>query len=264
MTVFGDYARYYNLLYRDKDYAGETEYIASLLRRFRPEARSIIELGSGTGRHAGLLSGKGYLIHGVELSSEMLAQARLLSTCDANLTFTHGDIRKVRLQTTFDAAISLFHVISYQTTNSDLLAAFRTAREHLSTGGIFIFDCWYGPAVLTQRPSVRIKRIADEEIEVTRLVEPELHPNSNLVDVHYQVFVRDKASNAVNELRETHRMRYLFQPEIELLLEQAGFHLAHGEEWMTGKPIGTATWGACFLAQACERRVRKPYDDENG
>ncbi|MGZ8393579.1 MAG: class I SAM-dependent DNA methyltransferase, partial [Nitrospira sp.] len=149
MTVFGDYAHYYNLLYRDKDYAGETEYIASLLERFRPEARNIVELGSGTGRHADLLSRKGYVIHGIELSSEMLAQARSFSACNDKLTFSQGDIRKVRLQTLFDAALSLFHVISYQATNNDLLAAFRTAREHLSAAGIFIFDCWYGPAVLT-------------------------------------------------------------------------------------------------------------------
>jgi len=252
MTVFGDYARYYNLLYRDKDYAGETEYVVSLLHRFRPEAKRIIELGSGTGRHADLLSRKGYVLHGIELSSEMLAQAQSFSERNENLTFSQGDIRNVRLQSTFDAAISLFHVISYQPTNSDLLLAFRTAREHLSSGGVFIFDCWYGPAVLTERPSVRIKRVEDDRIEVTRLVEPELHPNSNLVDVRYQVFVRDKATNAVNELRESHRMRYLFQPEIELLLEQSGFRLMHCEEWMTGKPVGTATWGACFIAQTCD------------
>jgi SAM-dependent methyltransferase len=252
MTVFGDYSRYYDLLYRDKDYAGETEYIASMMRRFLPEARRVIELGAGTGRHAGLLSRKGYVVHGVESSSEMFAQARLLYAGDATLAFTHGDIRNVRLHATFDAAISLFHVVSYQTTNEDLLATFRTAREHLSVDGIFIFDCWYGPAVLTQRPSARTKRVENEEIEVTRMAEPELLPNNNLVDVHYHMFVRDKASNEVKELRETHRMRYLFQPEIELLLELAGFRLVHGEEWMTGKPVGTATWGACFLARACE------------
>jgi hypothetical protein len=65
------------------------------------------------------------------------------------------------------------------------------------------------------------------------------------------MFVRDKATNAVTELREMHRMRYLFQPEIELLLEQAGFRLVHCEEWMTGKTIGTLTWGACFIAETC-------------
>jgi SAM-dependent methyltransferase len=250
MTMFGDYASYYNLLYRDKDYEGESEYIVSLLQRFCPDAKTILELGSGTGRHADLLSRKGYQIHGVELSSEMLNQAQALSACNDNLTFVQGDIRNIKLQILFNVALSLFHVISYQTTNSDLLAAFRTAREHLSPGGFFIFDCWYGPAVLTERPSVRIKRVADDEIEVTRLVEPEMHPNSNLVDVNYHVFIRDKASSEVKELRETHRMRYLFQPEIELLLEQVGLRLVHCEEWMSGKLIGTNTWGACFVAQA--------------
>ena len=90
MTVFGDYSRYYDLLYRDKDYAGETEYIASMMRCFRPEARRVIELGAGTGRHAGLLSRKGYVVHGVESSSEMFAQARLLYAGDATLAFTNG------------------------------------------------------------------------------------------------------------------------------------------------------------------------------
>ena len=52
-VVFADYARYYDLLYRDKDYAAEAEYIACLVRKFHPSARSIIiELGSGTGIHA--------------------------------------------------------------------------------------------------------------------------------------------------------------------------------------------------------------------
>ena len=56
--IFADYARYYDLLYRDKDYAAAAEYVAGLIRKFHPSARSILELGSGTGIHAGLLAGK--------------------------------------------------------------------------------------------------------------------------------------------------------------------------------------------------------------
>lgn len=253
MTVFADYASYYDLLYRDKDYEGEARYIVSLLRRFAPKSQSLVEFGAGTGRHAVLLAKAGYAVHGVEISSEMLRQARALAEKRDNLTFTGGDIRTTRLGKTFDAGISLFHVISYQTTNEDLLATFRTARDHLEEGGILIFDCWYGPAVLTERPAVRIKRVADERIEVTRLVEPVMHPNENLVDVKYQVFVRDKTTNSVNDIHETHRMRYLFQPELEMLLVNAGFSIVHSEEWMTGKEIGCGTWSACFVAKAEEK-----------
>lgn len=76
--------------------------------------------------------------------------------------------------------IALFHVISYQTTNEDVTAAFETARHYLNPGGVFIFDVWYGPTVLTERPSVRIKSMADDQTEIIRLAEPVLHPNENL------------------------------------------------------------------------------------
>ncbi|MDP3028836.1 MAG: class I SAM-dependent methyltransferase [Deltaproteobacteria bacterium] len=75
-TVFSNYARYYDLLYRDKDYAAEAEYVAGLIRKFHPSAESILELGSGTGKHALLLARKGFEVHGVELSEEMINIAR--------------------------------------------------------------------------------------------------------------------------------------------------------------------------------------------
>jgi SAM-dependent methyltransferase len=263
-AVFTDYARYYDLLYRDKDYAAEAEYIAELIRKFHPATRSILELGSGTGIHAGLLAKQGYEVTGIDISPDMINIASnnvgappnpaLLKPDASPLTphpiFLEGDIRSIRLSRTFDAVIALFHVISYQTTNKDVTAAFETARQHLKPGGIFIFDVWYGPAVLTERPEVRIKRMADEKIEVTRLAEPVLHPNENRVDVHYHVLVRDLASQAVTELKETHAMRYFFKPEIDIIADQTGFEILHAEEWMTGNPSGQNTWGVCFILKA--------------
>lgn len=246
MTVFGAYSRYYNLFYRDKDYAGEAAHVHELIQRHCPGAHSVLDLGCGTGRHAGLLAERGYVVAGVDRSEEMLAVAGQ-SRAEA-VSFHLGDIRSIRLGCTFDAVVSLFHVISYQTSNADLREAFATARDHLAPGGVFIFDCWYGPAVLTDRPTVRVKRLEDEEIAVTRIVEPVMHANLNRVDTHYQVLVRDKANGSVTELSETHHMRYLFQPEIELLLAEAGLRLISAGEWLTGRPLGYDTWGACFVA----------------
>ena len=253
-ALFADYARYYDLLYRDKDYATEAEYIAGLIRKFHPATRSILELGSGTGIHASLLAEKGFNVHGIERSREMLARSLALTEKmtpgHGQLIFSPGDIRDIRLNKNFDAVIALFHVISYQTTNEDVTAAFKTARHHLKPGGIFIFDVWYGPAVLTERPEVRIKRMADDQTEITRLAEPVLHPNENRVDVHYLMLVRDLATQAVAELKETHAMRYFFKPEVELWATLSGFTIQDAEEWYTAKPIGTATWSVCFCLQA--------------
>ena len=254
MTVFGNYSRYYDLLYRDKDYIGEAQFIHWLIQNHAPKAQSILELGCGTGNHAMLFAKEGYSVHGIDLSEEMLQQARdrlsiLPPDLASHLTFSSGDIRKVRLNQTFDVILSLFHVISYQTTNEDLQAAFATVKEHLKPGGIFIFDCWYGPAVLSESPTVRIKRLENDEIQITRIAEPEVYPNDNLVDVNYQVFIKDKNSDSVDELQETHRMRYLFKPEIDLLLSNLDFSIINFNEWITGHIPSFKTWGVYCVAQ---------------
>lgn len=256
MSVFGAYSRYYNLFYKDKDDHGEAEYAHGLIQRFCLGAASILDLGCGTGRHDVLLAAKGYAITGVDRSEEMLAAARTrlanLEPRPSALDFIQGDIRSVRLGEKFDVVVSLFHVVSYQTANTDLHAMFATARAHLKPGGLFLFDCWYGPAVLTERPSVRVKRLEDEEIEVVRIAEPLIQFNQNCVDVNYHVLVTEKASGRVEQIRETHRMRYLFAPETDGLLRETGFEPLLCEEFMTGRPHGSDTWAVMWVGRAEE------------
>jgi SAM-dependent methyltransferase len=265
MSVFGAYSQYYNLLYKDKDYVGEASYVRSLIEQHYPGARSVLDLGCGTGRHALLLAENGYRVMGVDRSSEMLAaaQAQLtdappdlsarLASSGAAPEFVQGDVRSVRVGLRFDVVVSLFHVMSYQTSNADLKAAFVTAAEHLQPGGVFIFDCWYGPTVLRERPSARTRQLENEQISVTRNADPVSHPNEDLVDVNYHVVITDKRSGAVEELRETHRMRYLFTPEVELLLEMSGLQLTAASEFMSHKPLGFDTWSAVFVASGSAR-----------
>ena len=72
MIPFVTYARYYDLLYRDKDYATEAEYVARTVRAALPGACTVLELGCGTGRHGCLLASKGFYVHGIERSREMV------------------------------------------------------------------------------------------------------------------------------------------------------------------------------------------------
>jgi hypothetical protein len=160
------------------------------------------------------------------------------------LSFQHGDVRTLRTGEQYDAVISLFHVMSYQTGNSDLDAAFETAYQHLSPGGLFFFDFWYGPAVLTQRPEVRVKRLESDDLKVTRVAEPVMHVNENVVDVNYSMFIQMKASGQLREIRETHAMRYLFLPEIRRFA-RGQFELASANAWMTHRALAADDWAGC-------------------
>jgi SAM-dependent methyltransferase len=242
-AVFNAYSRYYDLLYRDKDYGAEAEYIAGLLERFGVSGRRLLEFGSGTGKHGRLLAQRGYEVTGIERSAEMVAQAETAP----GFSCQQGDICTVQLGQTFDAVLSLFHVVSYQTTNDAVQAVFARAAEHLELGGLFVFDVWYSSAVYAQRPEVRVKRMVDEGFEITRIAEPVLHPNENRVDVSYTIFARDLASGTVETMTETHPIRHFSLPELDLLAKVNGFAVVGAEEFLTGKRPSEETWGVCLI-----------------
>lgn len=249
-VVFDEYARYYDLLYADKDYAEEAKYIASALRyAIGEDKRQILELGCGTGKHAALLADMGYTICGVERSENMLAQAQKRAMGKQGVSFVQSDIREFSLGKTFDAVFALFHVMSYQTTLDGFMSVLKCVRSHLRDNGVFVFDTWYGPAVLTERPELRVKRLEDERCQITRIAEPVLHENDNIVDVNYDVFVKDKATGDIKEFREVHNMRYYFLSEISMMLEMCGFALEKAVEFMTEKELSEKTWGSLFVAK---------------
>lgn len=260
--AFDHSSRYYDLLYQDKDYEGETKYVCELIRQFQTVAKTILELGCGTGRHAELLAARGLQVTGVELSSQMfkIAKERALRMAeespDACFTVHQGDARDFHIDQHYDTVISLFHVASYQVTNLDILNMFQTANHHLRPGGCFLFDVWYGPAVLAQQPAVRVKRLKDDAVDVLRIAEPSIHTYQNRVDVQYTMLVRDKVSGTVDQFTESHCMRYYFPLELDLIAAQSGFEIIHSEEWMTGHTPSEQTWGVAFVARKIASKGR--------
>jgi cyclopropane fatty-acyl-phospholipid synthase-like methyltransferase len=186
MDVFQDYAKYYDLLYAEKDYEGEANFVASLLESYGDSPKTLLELGAGTGKHALLLAKQGYEILAVDQSATMLEMAgHLLQNAPQKekIRLEKGDVRYFETNTRFDAVISLFHVVSYQITDADLKSMFLTVKKHLKAGGIFIFDCWYGPAVLTEKPSVRYKVFKNDELRIERVAVPTLDTSASNVKV---------------------------------------------------------------------------------
>ena len=249
--AFQRYSHYYDLLYRDKDYQAEAEYVARTLRSVAPRVRRLLEFGSGTGRHGRLLAALGFEVIGIERSETMVAEAGRDAPTGSQLggkfNCRHGDIRTVDLQSAFDAVISLFHVVSYQTCNLGLIATFTNAARHLDEGGIFFFDVWHGPAVLCERPAVRVKRIEDENTRLTRIAEPKLDVNAGVVTVRYTVFAESKCDASLTTFEEDHHIRYLFPSEIQFLAHQTGFSMLHTEEFLTGGVPSESSWGVAYL-----------------
>jgi SAM-dependent methyltransferase len=257
MKVFDEYSQYYDMLYRDKDYAGEAKYVHSLITEFKPEAKTIFEMGCGTGMHAACFADLGYTVTGIDRSTEMLrkAEERRRSTNSvvaSRLSFCEGDVRSYVSDKRNEVAISLFHVMSYMQTATELEQALATANHHLLPGGIFIFDCWHGPAVLADRPISRRKEFENEQVHIERTSIPQMDEKLQRVDVHFDIVIGQKSSGVKKMLQEDHRMRYLFTEEIAELAKKNGLELIHSEEWLSRKPLSEKTWNACYVLKKAE------------
>ncbi|TGM31740.1 class I SAM-dependent methyltransferase [Leptospira biflexa] len=250
MSVFSDYSIYYDLLYKDKDYAGESQYVLNALSTDDKQLNSLLELGCGTGKHAEFFLQKFNQYKGVDLSEDMVMQAKD-RLAGKNVDLSIGDVRNFKSNEKFDAVVSLFHVASYQIENHDFLSYLKSANENLKSGSLFLFDFWYGPAVLNLKPSIKIKRMSSEKYLVTRIAEPTCDPQRNLVIVNYEVLIEDKANHKHSKIIESHPMRYYFIPEIKYFLEMSGFDVneTRFEEWMTAQVPSENSWGVTCITR---------------
>ena len=74
MTNFNLYSSYYELLYGDKNYYDEVQYILNQLPNYTN--LEILELGCGSGSHAEILCRIGNEVIGIDLSEGMIELAK--------------------------------------------------------------------------------------------------------------------------------------------------------------------------------------------
>jgi SAM-dependent methyltransferase len=246
------YAGRYDAFYRDKDYAAECDYLATLYARAGARPASILDLGCGTGAHALVLSQRGYRVTGVDRSPGMLAIARHKAhQAGADIRFVEGDLTAVNLGEKFDSVIAMFAVMGYQTTNQEFANACQCARRHLHPGGLFLFDCWNGFAVCQEKPAPRMKQVElGAGARAIRYSQSEIDYDRQVVTVHFKV-LEITAGQVATEIEESHRMRFFFPMEIRQFLENAGFATIEAMPFLeTDRPLQNHDWNMMVMARS--------------
>jgi len=229
MTVFGPgYAGAYDALYGEKDYASECDVLERLAGEFSRNGKisAMADFGCGTGNHAIPLALRGYRVTGVDLSPSMLEQARAKAAAAGvteRTSFVLGNVQDAALPgASFDAAIMMFAVLGYQRTDQEVIAALSNVRRHLPTGAPFIFDVWYGPAVIQDRPGARERQVDGPSGTLVRRTHATLDEAKNLCTVHFEL-ERLEGGKSMQTVQEDHVMRYFFPEELDGFAAKAGF-----------------------------------------
>ncbi len=250
-SVFGkNYSENYDLFYKTKNYEAECDFLELIFRKYNLEVKTILDLGCGTGGHLIPLSKRGYQVTGVERSADMLDIAKRKVEKEAvDAELVEGDISTLKTDRRFDAVISMFAVLGYQTQNSQVRKTCATVYNHLSTNGAFIFDIWNGLAVLSQRPVPVIKNFFNENQEIIRITEPVIDLLSHTVEVKYRLLVQEK-EKMISNTSESHLVRFFFPQEIAYYLQSSGFHKVDFYPFMDlNQIVSDTTWSLTIVGR---------------
>ena len=148
MASYAQFAGFYDQLMGDR--SADARRVRGWIERFAPGARSLLELGCGTGAVLAALAGD-LTVAGVDASPEMLAIAA--SKVPA-ARLVQADMTSFALGTQFDVVICVFDTLNHLPTFESWLDMFDRVHEHLADGGLFAFDVntmgrlrrlWRGP-----------------------------------------------------------------------------------------------------------------------
>jgi glycine/sarcosine N-methyltransferase len=196
-------------------------------------SRRILDLGCGTGEHARFLADRGFDVVGVDASPGMI-QAAIESGEQAGVRYVLGDLADVRslVEGTFGAAICLGNTLPHLHDDEAVSQFFKGLRGLLAPPGPFILQLLnYERIAATGQRSLPLTFIPDAAGEVIflRLLEPQ--PDGTVVFVPATLSYRPEEDPPLQVLgARTVRHRGWKRPELEELLEQAGFRhrLLHG------------------------------------
>ena len=244
MDQFQKYADYYDLIYREKDYKKEAEFISQVIKKYSTgKTETILSLGCGTASHDILLAKKGFKILGVDKSKKMIQLAKeKVKKENTDIKFKVADITNFKVSEKFDFAMAMFNILGYMTENEQMERMLKNVFKFLKKDGLFVFDCWYGPAVLKSRPEDEEKK-ANENI--VRKTTQKLDIEKSIIDITFEILENNKT-----KLKETHRMRFWYLNELEYFLNKNRFELIKVRNFMNlNSKISENSWNIFVIAK---------------
>jgi SAM-dependent methyltransferase len=247
----GRHSALYDILYADKPYAQEADFVHHCFQRYGSTTiKRILELACGTGTHAFLLEKLGYEILATDASAGMLEQAKRKAIgTGSRVVFKQEDMTELQpTNPPFDAVYCLFDSIGYVLTNEKIQRTINGVMENLRPKGLFLLEFWHAGAMIRNFSPTRILRRKTGDAEILRISETTLDLLSQTCTVDYNIY-EFHTDNTYVHVRDTHKNRYFLLQEMAQFLQHAGLTPL---KWFSGftanEVIDENTWHIVALA----------------
>ncbi|ALC28706.1 methyltransferase domain-containing protein [Streptomyces sp. CFMR 7] len=200
----------YDLIQSDSTGAGMCQ---TLIEMYRPDARTLLDFGCGTGRDLEILA-KRFECTGLDLQPGMVDYAR---QARPELDIRIGDMRTVRLRRCVDVVTCLGNSLAYVHDNNEIAQVFATFAAHAQRGSLLVLCSPVAPITSTE-PMTATVDTPSGPATVTIRHEWDLRTQINIMHRHWVLTSGDEAQDEI-------RRRVLFPRELEQYAERAGFEV---------------------------------------
>src|SRR3989344_530119 len=213
---------YYDALFQKKDYTKEAELVFSLSEKYGIKSpKKILEIGCGTGNHTLVLSEKDVQVVALDTDIHMIEKAKEKIN-KKNIKLVHSYVEDLN-ESDFDLALAMFNVVTYIPQTEQLISFMKATAKCLKKGGVFVFDCWNGIAVIKDPPHKKTTEIEylGEKIEIVLNPETDFFNQKTTLSYHLKV-------ESAGEIKKDHFSfgQTLWIPmQIQYALTQAGLEL---------------------------------------
>jgi len=229
LMMFSKSARYYDLIYSDKDYTAETRRLVDLIRQnLGHTGNSLLDVACGTGRHIEHLKAV-FDVQGMDLDPQLLALAQRRNP---EITFHTADMRDFDLGQQFDIVTCLFSAIGYVASIEGLEQAVACMARHVRPGGLLIIEPWFSPE--NWHPgTVHASIKEDGDLKIVRMNTSKVTGRLSWFDFHYLVGTPEGTAHFV----ERHELYLFTRAETEAAFADAGLAVFFEPEGLTGRGL---------------------------
>lgn len=255
-------ASIYDILMDDVDYEQWAEYLHQQLQKNGCPGNTLLDLGCGTGNITIPLAQKGYQITAVDLSAEMLAQAkrkteRLLDAGECvKVDWQEQDMAALELYDDednfllFDGVIATFDAFNYLLEPETLQFLLQDLADHMCDDGILVFDI-QTPYKLREYLGNNIYTLHRDDIEY--MWENQFDEEEQTCQMEITFFLRQE-NGLYQRVTESHTER-IYEPELlNIWLDLSGFDVLGIYQELSEMPLEQNSQRAVFVAR------RRPVD----
>ncbi len=214
-SFYTDLAKYYDKIYHYVDYEKQAEFFINLVKKYGAVgSNKALDFACGTGKHAGILHKKGYGVIGVDLSRDMLAEARKKYP---NVKFYLGDMKSWKGSIKYGVIIIFYNSILYNKSKVELKAAFKNCYDQLQENGLLIFDT-VDKSIGVDSEAAKIK-YADDNLSISFSPQWIYNPKNDFMDLEINFIINGQ------KIHDRHVMGAFSLKEQKQLAEDAGFEV---------------------------------------